>query len=84
MKNESEAMKPQPEVSSPAGQHSMPDKNHAAGEIKREKIHRAMLAGPSSITSEATVAGLDRQGNLTVVQLALCTPRLRVLFTLGN
>jgi hypothetical protein len=84
MKNESEAMKPQSEVASPASQHSMPDKDHMAEEIKKDKIRRAMLAGPSSITSEATVAELDRQGNLTVVQLALCAPRLRVLSTLGN
>ena len=37
-------------------------------EIKKEKIRRAMLAGPSSVTAEATVAEMDRQGNLTVLR----------------
>src|SRR6266704_4407180 len=36
--------------------------------IKKEKIRRAMLAGPSCITSEATVAEMDRDGNLTVLR----------------
>jgi hypothetical protein len=36
-------------------------------EIKKEKIRRAMLAGPSSVTAEATVGEMDGQGNLTVV-----------------
>ena len=39
-----------------------------AEEIKKEKIRRAMLAGPSCITSEATVAEMDRDGNLTVLR----------------
>jgi hypothetical protein len=37
-------------------------------EIKKEKIRRAMLAGPSTVTAEATVADMDRQGNLTVLR----------------
>lgn len=37
-------------------------------EIKKEKIRRAMLAGPSSVTAEATVAEMDHQGNLTVLR----------------
>ena len=36
-------------------------------EINKEKIRRAMLAGPSSVTAEATVAEMDGQGNLSVV-----------------
>lgn len=49
-------------------QHAMPDENRMAEEIKREKIRRAMLAGPASVTAEATVAEMDRQGNLTVLR----------------
>lgn len=37
-------------------------------EIDKEKIRRAMLAGPSSVTAEATVAEIDHQGNLTVIR----------------
>lgn len=37
-------------------------------EIKKEKIRRAMLAGPSVITKDATVAEMDRSGNLTVLR----------------
>lgn len=39
-----------------------------AEEMKKEKIRRAMLAGPSSVTAEATVAEMDHQGNLTVLR----------------
>jgi hypothetical protein len=39
-----------------------------AEEIKKEKIRRVMLAGPSGITSEATVAEMDKDGNLTVLR----------------
>jgi hypothetical protein len=45
-----------------------PDGDHMAEEIKQEKIRRAMLAGPSSVTAEATVAEMDHQGNLTVLR----------------
>jgi hypothetical protein len=37
-------------------------------EIRNEKIRRAMLAGPSSVTAEGTVAEMDPQGNLTVLR----------------
>ena len=49
-------------------EHAMADKNPMAEEIKKEKIRRAMLAGPSSVTAEATVAEIDHQGNLTVIR----------------
>ena len=41
---------------------------HMTEEIKKEKIRRAMLAGPSSVTAEATVAEIDHEGNLTVIR----------------
>src|SRR5258706_1552035 len=44
------------------------DKHNLTEEIKKEKIRRAMLAGPSVVTDEATVAEMDRQGNLTVLR----------------
>jgi hypothetical protein len=37
-------------------------------EFKNEKIRRATLAGPSIITSDATVAEMDRQGNMTMLR----------------
>jgi hypothetical protein len=37
-------------------------------EIKSEKIRRAMLAGPSCITSQATVAEMDENGRMTVLR----------------
>lgn len=37
-------------------------------EIKNEKIRRAIFAGPSSVTAEATVAEMDPRGNLTVLR----------------
>jgi hypothetical protein len=36
--------------------------------IKQEKIRRAMLAGPSVVTRDATVAAMDGEGNLTVLR----------------
>jgi hypothetical protein len=39
-----------------------------AEEIKKEKIRRAMLAGPACITSEATVAEMDKDGQMTVLR----------------
>ena len=36
--------------------------------IKQEKIRRAMLAGPSCVTSEATVAELNLDGGMTVLR----------------
>ena len=53
---------------SASAQHAMPDASHMAEEIKKEKIRRAMLAGPSSITSQATVADMDREGHMTVLR----------------
>jgi len=45
-----------------------PDGDHMAEEIEKEKIRRAMLAGPSFVTSEAKIAEMDRQGNMTVLR----------------
>ena len=42
---------------------AMADENRIAEELKKEKIRRAMLAGPSSVTAEATIAEMDHQGN---------------------
>ena len=39
-----------------------------AEEIRNEKIRRAMLAGPSVITSQATVAEMDKDGQMTVLR----------------
>jgi hypothetical protein len=49
-----------------------------AADIKQEKIRRAMLAGPSGITRDATVAEMDREGNLSVLRAGtndwVCVP----------
>jgi hypothetical protein len=37
-------------------------------EIVKAKIRRALLSGPDSITSEATVAEMDAQGKMTVLR----------------
>jgi hypothetical protein len=46
--------------------------------IKQEKIRRAMLAGPSSITRDATVAEMGPEGNLSVLRAGtndwVCVP----------
>ncbi len=42
--------------------------DHMPEEIKKEKIRRTMLTGPSSVTAEATVAEMDHQGNLTIIR----------------
>src|SRR6202167_2701047 len=39
-----------------------------AEEIVKEKIRRALLSGPASVTREATVAEMDSQGKLTVLR----------------
>src|ERR1700746_3991929 len=44
------------------------DEHNLTEEIKKEKIRRAMLAGPSVVTAEATVAEMDGQGNLTALR----------------
>lgn len=51
-----------------AAEHAGPDELRIAEQIKEEKIRRAMLAGPPSVTAEATVAEMDHQGNLTVLR----------------
>jgi hypothetical protein len=48
--------------------HSEAQDEFLSEEIKSEKIRRAMLAGPSCITREATVAEMDRNGELTVLR----------------
>jgi hypothetical protein len=55
-------------TSEPGERLSSPDENLASEEIKKEKIRRAMLAGPSMVTREATVAEMDRLGNMTVLR----------------
>ena len=55
-------------LSNPATKEANLDEHNLAEEIKKEKIRRAMLAGPSSVTASATVAEIDRQGNLTVLR----------------
>jgi len=49
-----------------------------ADDIKQEKIRRSLLAGPPTITGDATVAELDREGNLTVLRAGtndwVCVP----------
>lgn len=40
-------------------------------EITKEKVRRAMLAGPSLVTSEATVAEMDRLGTMTVLRAGM-------------
>jgi hypothetical protein len=42
--------------------------NSMADEITKEKIRRALLAGPDSVTREATVAEMDAQGKMTVLR----------------
>jgi len=59
-------------------EHTGPDEHRVAEQIKQEKIRRAMLAGPPSVTAEATVAEMDHQGSLTVLRRGrnecLCIP----------
>ncbi len=54
------------------------DEQLRAEDIKQEKIRRAMLAGPSGITRDATVAEMDREGNLSVLRAGtndwVCVP----------
>ena len=42
--------------------------NSISDEILKSKIRRALLSGPDSITSEATVAEMDAQGKMTVLR----------------
>lgn len=41
---------------------------HAEEAVRNERIRRAMMSGPSVITKDATVAEMDRQGNMTVLR----------------
>lgn len=51
-----------PAASSEASEHfAAPDGDRMTEEIQKEKIRRAMLAGPSIVTSEATVAEMDQR-----------------------
>ena len=55
-------------LSDPTTKQANLDEHSLTEEIKKEKIRRAMLAGPSGVTAEAIVAEMDRQGNLTVLR----------------
>jgi len=57
-------------LSDPTTKQANLDEHSLTEEIKKEKIRRAMLAGPSVVTAEAIVAEMDRQGNLTVLRHA--------------
>ena len=50
------------------GQRPVPSQEHLANEIKKEKIRRALLAGPASVTREATVAEMNKAGELAVLR----------------
>jgi hypothetical protein len=52
----------------PTGVNAMHGENSMADEITKEKIRRALLAGPDSVTREATVAEMDAQGKMTVLR----------------
>ena len=53
-------------------------KEVSADEVTQEKIRRARLAGPLVIARDATVAEMDRQGNMTILQAGtnewVCVP----------
>jgi len=42
--------------------------SHLDEAIRNERIRRAILSGPAVITNDATVAEMDRQGNMTVLR----------------
>jgi len=50
------------------GDSAMNRENSMADEIAKEKIRRALLAGPDCVTKEATVAEMDAHGKLTVLR----------------
>jgi hypothetical protein len=52
----------------PMGVKTMPGENRMYDEITKEKIRRALLAGPDSVTREATVAEMDAQGKMNVLR----------------
>ena len=47
---------------------TMSGKNNTNDEVTKEKIRRALLSGPSSVTSEATVAEMDANGEMVVLR----------------
>jgi hypothetical protein len=47
---------------------AMSGENSMSDEIVKEKIRRALLSGPDSVTREATVAEMDAQGRMTVLR----------------
>jgi hypothetical protein len=47
---------------------AMSGDSNVSDEIVKEKIRRALLSGPDSVTREATVAEMDAQGKLTVLR----------------
>jgi hypothetical protein len=57
--------------------------SHLDEAIRNERIRRAMLSGPGVITSDATVAEMDRLGNTTVLRPGtnewVCVPGNRSL-----
>lgn len=66
-------------VSAPGGDaESAGSQGHLDEEIRNEKIRRAMLSGPAVISKDATVAEMDRQGNMTVLRTGtndwVCVP----------
>ena len=52
----------------PRGVDEMHRENNMYDEITKEKIRRALLAGPASVTREATVAEMDAEGKMTVLR----------------
>ena len=55
-------------LSDPTTKQANLDEHNLTEETKNEKIRRAMLAGPSTVTAEATVAEMDPQGDLTLLR----------------
>jgi hypothetical protein len=47
---------------------AMSGHSNVSDEIVNEKIRRALLSGPDSVTREATVAEMDAQGKMTVLR----------------
>src|SRR5580692_8601383 len=47
---------------------AMSGHSNVSDEIANEKIRRALLSGPDSVTREATVAEMDAQGKMTVLR----------------
>src|ERR1700687_5770813 len=60
------------------GDSAMSGDSSVSDEIVKEKIRRALLSGPDSVTREATVAEMDAQGKITVLRpgttQGICVP----------